>query len=120
MIKVGQMEALPQFWCNSWDRARRRSASRHIWKDASAEKLKTGASVHLAFDGLQPVDLAFHLASAPLSIDGRSNCSDVFLKAISEAYYRTELAAFGPVDPKLHLGGLIGRQCVAEAECEVS
>lgn len=108
------------FGAVSWGTARHRGARGRIGKDASAEKSKAGASIHLTVDGLQPIDLTFYLSGAPLGIYGGGNGGDIFLQAIGEPNDGTELAVFGSGDPLLDLAGLVGRQCVTEAECEVA
>jgi len=57
------------------------------------------ASVHLAFNGFQAVNLAFGLAVAPLRFHGGSDGGDIFSKTIGEADQRAEATAFCIFNP---------------------
>jgi len=61
--------------------------------------VKSGTSIHLALDCLQPINLTFRLAVAGVGFDRRRDSLDVLLKTISESNQRAKAASLRILNP---------------------
>jgi hypothetical protein len=70
-------------------------------EDAETKEVKLSPAIHLPFQTLEPIDLAFDLTLAPgqgtCSINGRV----ILLNALGEPFEFSDRTAFGCIDPLL-------------------
>src|SRR3954468_22455115 len=87
----------PQFWCS---RLRRRARVRPFWsggvEDTTAQQVELGATIHVALDRLEPVDLTLDGTVAPGQRQGRPHGIDVLQQAPGEATQARGLSRIQP------------------------
>jgi hypothetical protein len=70
-------------------------------EDAETEEVKPSPSIHLPFNTLEPIDLAFDLTLAPRQGTRSINGRVILLHALGETFEFSDLTAFGGSDPIL-------------------
>ena len=72
---------------------------------SNPQQLHAGATVHLAFEELQTIDMSFGLAVAPRQRESCSHGSQIVLQASSEAAHLGGTAAGQALQPSVELSG---------------
>jgi hypothetical protein len=85
-------------------------------KDSGAKQDEASAPVHLTFDGLEAVDLAFHLAAAPWEFHRRHYRRAVTAKSMGETNDGPDPGLSGSADPVPHALRVLALQGLAEIE----
>ena len=82
-------------------------------EDTAAQEVEAGASVHLALDQLEPVDLPLGLSAAPRHGERRSDRRFILLQAGREGLDDRNTAGPGLLKPSPENGERVGRRFVA-------
>ena len=83
-------------------------------KYAAAQKQKSATAVHLPFDELEPVHLAFNLPIAPGLFYRRKHCFMVPLDSGDEALHLGDLRLHASYQPGFERVGIPVLECLAE------
>ncbi len=96
------MESVVRLWCTSCGRVTRRSRQ----QDSFAQEFESCAAEHLAFEHLDPVDVAFHDTGVPGQCEARGDGVEVAFEVLGEVPEAGQVGSGGGrFDP--------GRQLVA-------
>jgi len=97
--------ALPPFWCSSWCSLSSKGSERYVRKNSGSQQIEPSSAIHLTLDGLKTIDLPFHLAVAPWSLDSRQDSR--VLVAVSKCTTLADHAAPGREQMMAATGRLI-------------
>jgi hypothetical protein len=73
----------------------------------------------LAFDALEPIDVALHLSITPRKVESGSDSSIIKLQAGSEADKTGDVAIVGRLQPGIELLSILSAEQGGEVTCEV-
>lgn len=76
-------------------------------KHSRTQQIKARPTIHLALQGLEPVDLSLQLSIAPRALDAGDNRLQIRLNACREVLYFTDTAAQGLLYPLTELSAVV-------------
>ena len=87
-----------------------------LGQESSAEQLDAGASIHLALQHFEPVNVSFHGSIAPPLSDCGFYCAEVLFQSAHEAYQGMNARLPRPLHPAMQRGQLAYTQDGAKAQ----
>jgi hypothetical protein len=79
-------------------------------KDTRPEQVEASATLHLALDYLQSIDLALNLTAAPSCLDRGGDGSQILSKTVAESDQRANTRLHRGVNPVTHFASVIAEQ----------